>query len=207
MASSNAKKKTSSRSAPKRSASGSARTKPAERSSLPTFVLISVLCIVLALLTMIGFFTSEGFVVIYFCAFIKGIMGYGFWLFPFALIWAAVLLLGKKQGAAAAALGSSLGDILGGFAFWAPWTFIIKFAMAYIAGSLIEKTSKIVSMTAGGLVMCAGYLVAERVMYGSWALAAVGIPWNVGQFAVGIAVALAAQPLLSHIPSPKNRSV
>ena len=86
-------------------------------------------------------------------------------------------------------------------------TFIIKFAMAYIAGSLIEKTSKIVSMTAGGLVMCAGYLVAERVMYGSWALAAVGIPWNVGQFAVGIAVSLAAQPLLSHIPSPKNRSV
>ena len=124
-----------------------------------------------------------------------------------AMIYIAVLLLGKKQGAAAAALGSSLGDILGGFAFWAPWTFIIKFAMAYIAGSLIEKTSKIVSMTAGGLVMCAGYLVAERVMYGSWALAAVGIPWNVGQFAVGIAVALAAQPLLSHIPSPKNRSV
>ena len=124
-----------------------------------------------------------------------------------AMIYIGVLLLGKKQGAAAAALGSSLGDILGGFAFWAPWTFIIKFAMAYIAGSLIEKTSKIVSMTAGGLVMCAGYLVAERVMYGSWALAAVGIPWNVGQFAVGIAVALAAQPLLSHIPSPKNRSV
>ena len=100
MASSNAKKKTSSRSAPKRSASGSARTKPAERSSLPTFVLISVLCIVLALLTMIGFFTSEGFVVIYFCAFIKGIMGYGFWLFPFALIWAAVLLLGKHRARA-----------------------------------------------------------------------------------------------------------
>ena len=124
-----------------------------------------------------------------------------------AMIYIAVLLLGKKQGAAAAALGSSLGDILGGFAFWAPWTFIIKFAMAYIAGSLIEKTSKIVSMTAGGLVMCAGYLVAERVMYGSWALAAVGIPWNVGQFAVGIAVSLAAQPLLSHIPSPKKRSV
>ena len=61
-----------------------------------------------------------------------------------AMIYIAVLLLGKKQGAAAAALGSSLGDILGGFAFWAPWTFIIKFAMAYIAGSLIEKTSKIV---------------------------------------------------------------
>ena len=55
-------------------------------------------------------------------------------------------------------------------------------------------------MTAGGLVMCAGYLIAERVMYGSWALAAVGLPWNIGQFAVGIAVALSAQPLFRFIP-------
>ena len=124
-----------------------------------------------------------------------------------AMIYIAVLILGKKQGAFAAALGSSLGDVLGGFAFWAPWSFIIKFAMAYAAGSLIEKTSKVFSMTAGGLIMCAGYLIAERVMYGSWALAAVGLPWNIGQFAVGIAVTLAAQPLLSHIPSPKDRSM
>ena len=124
-----------------------------------------------------------------------------------AMIYIAVLILGKKQGAFAAALGSSLGDVLGGFAFWAPWSFIIKFAMAYAAGSLIGKTSKAVSMTAGGLIMCAGYLIAERVMYGSWALAAIGLPWNAGQFAVGIAVSLAAQPLLNLIPSPKNRSM
>ena len=112
-----------------------------------------------------------------------------------AMIYIGVLLLGKKYGAVAAALGSSLGDVLGGFAFWAPWSFIIKFAMAFLAGSLIEKRSKVFSLIAGGLVMCAGYLIAERIMYGSWALAAVGLPWNIGQFAVGIAVSLAAQPL------------
>ena len=117
-----------------------------------------------------------------------------------AMIYIGVLLLGKKQGAAAAALGSSLGDILGGFAFWAPWSFFIRFAMAFTAGAMIEKKSKIISMTAGGLVMCAGYLIAERIMYGSWALAAVGLPWNIGQFAVGIAVALAAQPLFRLLP-------
>ncbi len=116
-----------------------------------------------------------------------------------AMIYIGVLILGKKQGAFAAALGSALGDILGGFAFWAPWSFVIKYAMAFIAGSQIGKTPKLISMTAGGLVMCAGYLIAERVMYGSWALAATGLPWNIGQFAVGIAVALAAQPLLKHI--------
>lgn len=117
-----------------------------------------------------------------------------------AMIYIGVLLLGKKHGAFAAALGSALGDILGGFAFWAPWSFIIKYAMAFVAGSMSRKSSKVISMTAGGLVMCAGYLIAERIMYGSWALAAVGLPWNIGQFTVGIAVALAAQPLFRHIP-------
>ena len=117
-----------------------------------------------------------------------------------AMIYIGVLLLGKKYGAVAAALGSSLGDVLGGFAFWAPWSFIIKFAMAFTAGSLIEKKSKVFSMIAGGLVMCVGYLIAERIMYGSWALAAVGLPWNIGQFAVGIAVSLAAQPLIRSLP-------
>ena len=102
-----------------------------------------------------------------------------------AMVYTGVLLLGKKQGAVAAALGSSLADVLGGFAFWAPWSFFIK----------------IVSMTAGGIIMCTGYLIAERVMYGSWAIAAIGLPWNAGQFAVGIAVALAMQPLFRLIRS------
>ena len=55
-----------------------------------------------------------------------------------AMIYIGVLLLGKKHGAVAAALGSSLGDVLGGFAFWAPWSFIIKFSVAFLAGSLFE---------------------------------------------------------------------
>ena len=54
----------------------------------------------------------------------------------------------------------------------------------------------IASIAAGGLVMCAGYLAAERIMYGSWALAAISLPWNIGQFTVGIAVSAAALKLL-----------
>lgn len=120
-----------------------------------------------------------------------------------AMIYVGVILLGKKQGAVTAALGSALGDVLGGYAFWAPWTFVIKFAMAYTAGSLIFRSSKTTlkaaAMTAGGIVMCAGYLVAERIMYGSWTPAAVSLPWNIGQFAVGEAVAIAAGPLWERI--------
>ena len=131
-----------------------------------------------------------------------------------AMIYISVILLGKKQGAVAAALGSSLGDILGGYAFWAPWTFFIKLAMAFIAGSLIEAAScgahyhqssgshvfRLASaMGAGGIVMCSGYLAAERIMYGSWGLAALGLPWNIGQFVTGIAVAIAAKPLCDRL--------
>ena len=131
------------------------------------------------------------------------------------MIFIGVLILGKKQGAASAALGSALADILGGYAFWAPWTIVIKFAMAYVTGEIIDKAgsavshhhrpngsvtaSRIAAMCAGGITMCAGYLVAERVMYGSWALAALSLPWNIGQFLTGIAVAIAAQPLYGHI--------
>lgn len=51
-----------------------------------------------------------------------------------AMIFLSVLILGWKYGAIAAALGGMLGDIVGGFAAWAPWTFGIKGIMALIMG-------------------------------------------------------------------------
>ena len=124
-----------------------------------------------------------------------------------AMIYLGVMLLGRKQGSAAAALGSALGDILGGYAFWAPWTLAIKFTMAYVTGSIIERASQgehyhkpsgaaatvitMSSMAAGGLVMCAGYLAAETVMYGSFAPAILGLPWNIGQVIVGMVLSMA----------------
>ena len=59
------------------------------------------------------------------------------------MIFLSVLLLGKKGGAAAAGLGSALADLLGGYAAYAPWTFLIKALMAFIMGAFIEaeKTS------------------------------------------------------------------
>ena len=52
----------------------------------------------------------------------------------------------------------------------------------------------ITALTAGGLVMCAGYLIAERLMYGNWAAAFIALPWNFGQFTAGIVFSL----LISH---------
>ena len=57
-----------------------------------------------------------------------------------AMIFLAVIMLGYKYGAIAAALGSMLGDLMAGFAMWAPWTFFIKGGMALIFGLIIQST-------------------------------------------------------------------
>lgn len=120
-----------------------------------------------------------------------------------AIIFIGIFLLGWKYGAVAAAVGSMLGDILGGFAMWAPWTFCIKGGMAIITGMLICSLCKkegltdrafvvlsILAMAVGGLFMVGGYYIAEGVMYGNWVVAALGVPWNIGQFVIGILLAV-----------------
>ena len=126
-----------------------------------------------------------------------------------AMIFIAVIMLGYKYGAISAALGSMLGDLMAGFAMWAPWTFCIKGGMALILGLIIQSTLsrkltgrgflsiEIIGMIVAGLFMAAGYYVAEGIMYGNWIVAALGVPWNVAQFGVGIVLAIALSGALA----------
>ena len=107
-----------------------------------------------------------------------------------AMVFMTVMILGKKWGAVCSGVGSAMADIFLGGAMWAPWTLVIKGVMAYIVGAIIagedvSKTREIAAMTAGGIFMTAGYYAAEGIMYGNWAVALLGIPWNIGQFVVG----------------------
>lgn len=119
-----------------------------------------------------------------------------------AMIFLAVLVLGWKYGAIASAVGAALGDILGGFAIWAPWTFGIKAVMAIAMGLFISATVgkkqrtiggipllQIVGMIIAGAVMVAGYYLASGIMYGNWVAAMIGVPFNIGQFVVGMVIA------------------
>ena len=135
-----------------------------------------------------------------------------------AMVFISVIILGYRYGAVAAGLGSMLGDLMAGFAMWAPWSLGIKGAMAIIFGLLIQSASnhvgsvgtshrsisergfisiQVIGMIIAGMVMTAGYYAAEGIMYGNWAVAALGIPWNIAQFALGIVVALAIATSLS----------
>jgi len=57
------------------------------------------------------------------------------------MVFLSVIVLGKKKGAVASAFGMLLVDVLGGYYLWAPFTFVIKGAMGYIAGLILEKMS------------------------------------------------------------------
>ncbi len=130
-----------------------------------------------------------------------------------SMIFLAVLILGKKHGAVAAGAGSALGDLIGGYAFWAPWTFLIKLVMAWLLGIFAEKTSchsgkgifglEIVGMVLAGLEMTAGYYLTESVMYGNFLVPVSGIVWNIGQFAVGMVIACVLAGALRKTPAKK----
>ena len=123
-----------------------------------------------------------------------------------SMIFLSVLILGKKNGSIAAGVGSAMGDVLGGYAVWAPWTLVIKFIMAWILGAFVERFEKkgeIAGMVIAGAEMTAGYYVASSVMYGSWIVTLADIPWNIGQFVVGMGLALMLSAALNKTPAKK----
>ncbi|HKM28998.1 MAG TPA: ECF transporter S component [Anaerovoracaceae bacterium] len=135
-----------------------------------------------------------------------------------AMIFLSVLLLGKNRGALAAGLGSAMADVLGGYVAWAPWTFIIKVLMAWVMGIFIERMVKsqkhhrtllgvpvieIIGMVFSGIVMVIGYFVAGGFLYGNWLSSFLGIPWNIGQFAVGVVIATVLATALYKTPARK----
>lgn len=136
-----------------------------------------------------------------------------------SMIFLAVLILGKRDGVIAAGVGSALGDILGGYAFWAPWTLVIKGIMALIMGLFLDGMIKkkgaihgenakvgfleVVAMTLAGLFMVAGYYVTEVIMYGNWVTPIPAIPFNIGQFAVGMILAVIMEAALRKTSAKK----
>ncbi len=102
-------------------------------------------------------------------------------------------LLGPWWGGAAAGIGSMLTDLFAGYTSFAPGTFLIKglmAVMAYFLYTAMKKSSAgaIVSGVAAELWMAGGYFVYEALALQYGIGAAVGIPSNLVQGAVGLVV-------------------
>ena len=127
-----------------------------------------------------------------------------------AFVFLSVLILGRRNGTIAAAAGSGLADLLGGYAHWVPWTFAIKGLMAFAFGTLLifiySKTSAaastetagkkgsaeiltIIAMALSSLIMIGGYFIAHRVIYGTLAAPLAALPGNIAQAAAGVIIA------------------
>ena len=103
-------------------------------------------------------------------------------------------ILGPLYGAAAAGIGCVLGDIISGFAAYAPFTFAIKATMAIVAFFVMsnkEPISKsllrrILSAAIAETIMVTGYFLTECFAFGLGVGAAASIPYNCIQGLVGI---------------------
>ena len=133
-----------------------------------------------------------------------------------SMVFLSVLILGWKWGAAAAGIGSALADLLGGFAYYAPITLVVKAFMVVAVGVCIEQAIKkgfgktgmrvmeVIGMTVGGFVMVWGYYAADGFLYGNWIAPLAFIPLNILQFVVGIVIATVLVSYLYKTPAGRN---
>ena len=120
-----------------------------------------------------------------------------------AVVILAVLKLPRPYACFAGAVGATLADLIGGFAFWAPWTFVVKILMILVLGIFVDLSKKkstektilgvssteFVGLVAALVVAVVGYFGSEYMLFGSWAPAATCIPFNIIQVTVGAVVA------------------
>ncbi|MEG1560245.1 MAG: ECF transporter S component [Clostridia bacterium] len=139
-------------------------------------VVAGLFCALITVLTMISISVPGG-------------MG-AFIHFGDAVVFVAAYFLGGLYGSLSAGIGSALADIILGVPMYAPATFIIKGAMAFLACFLVGKLGRkkyFISFLIAGLIMPIGYFLYEWVLL-SFPVALANIPYNLIQYAAGIAV-------------------
>ena len=110
-------------------------------------------------------------------------------------------LLGPWYGGAAAGIGSMLTDLLSGYGYYAPGTFVIKGLDALVAALIFKAMGRtsvaaIVSGVVGEIIMVVGYFGYAALLLGKGIGAAASIPGNLVQAVMGLAIGLILFTLL-----------
>ena len=122
----------------------------------------------------------------------------------FILLGAA--LLGNPTAIIAAALGSALADLLGGYTMYILPTFLIKGAVAVVAVAALAKERplwvRIAGMIMAEAVMVLGYFLVEWLVLGYGLAAASGAVFpNIVQGLSGVIIGAALLPLMKRVKS------
>lgn len=108
-------------------------------------------------------------------------------------IFVGVMILGRKDGTLAAAVGAALSDLLGGYLIWVLPTFVIKGIMAFVMGTVVEKVMPekkanwLIGAILGGSCQIIGYQLVKVVLI-SPAAALATIPTITTQTVAGIVI-------------------
>ncbi|WP_373898105.1 ECF transporter S component [Haloimpatiens sp. FM7315] len=132
-----------------------------------------------------------------------------------SMVFLAAILFGKKKGMITAGIGMCLADILSGYAYYAPFTFVIKAVMALIAASIAYRgdfkgkntLNNLFAFVISGIWMVFGYFIAKIFLVKfvlfkadsfteALTIGLASIPDNIGQAAVGMLIALPLIKLL-----------
>ena len=129
------------------------------------------------------------------------------------VIMVSAMLLGRKTGFIAGAVGSSIADITSGGLIFAPITFVVKGLEGYSAGIITEAFQKrsrkelcrITAVVVSAAVMVAGYFTAECLVlplidrYFGYVAAITELPLNLVQGGVSAAAAYILAAILERV--------
>ncbi|MGI1690053.1 ECF transporter S component [Thermoanaerobacter uzonensis] len=119
-----------------------------------------------------------------------------------SFIFLTSALFGPTMGFVTGGIGSALADLLSGYAYWAPWTFIIKGIEGLIVGLMYKKYIneylRVVSLVIGALWMVLGYYIAGGIMYG-FKTSLVDVPSNLVQGFASIIIGYILIRLISRL--------
>ncbi len=107
-------------------------------------------------------------------------------------VYFAAFAFGPVIGLLAGGLGTALADILGGYAHWAPASFLFHGAQGLVAGYLAFKGTRglhLLGWLAGAVIVVLGYFAVGAVLYGAGP-ALTEVPMNVIQVVAGGVIGL-----------------
>lgn len=129
----------------------------------------------------------------------------GYLNFGDIMVFTSALLFGRFVGGLAGGIGSATADIITGYAYFAPYTLVIKGLEGFLAGWIRDGKSTRrdgLGWLVGAIVMVSGYFLSEAYMMGFGVPAAlVEVPSNMIQVLSGGVVAIPlARGLRNRIP-------
>jgi len=128
----------------------------------------------------------------------------GYFNFGDTMVMLGGLLLGPVGGFIAGGVGSALADIIGGYTFYAPITFIVKGFEGMAVGFFSLKVKEhvrlnkldVIGVLFGAIIMLTGYFTAQVILFGIAVAIGELVTINLAQVVIGGSVTLIIGPTI-----------